>query len=77
MTASERSRRKVKRSEKIGGLRKHVGSLGFAGLAKLSRQRAISHGAAIDPPCVAAQRLLPSADFSDGADRAAPPLFAV
>jgi hypothetical protein len=34
MTASETGGWKVKRSEKIGGLRKDAGPLSFAGLAK-------------------------------------------
>jgi hypothetical protein len=42
MTASENRLREVKGSEKLGGLRKNVGRLGFAGLAKLSRQIASS-----------------------------------
>jgi hypothetical protein len=36
MTASESRLRKVKRSGKFGGLRKHVGPGGFDGLARLS-----------------------------------------
>jgi hypothetical protein len=38
MTASESRLRKVKRSEKMGGLRKIVGPLGFAGVAKRFRK---------------------------------------
>jgi hypothetical protein len=41
MTASESRLRKVKGSEKLGGLRKNAGRLGFTGLARISWQNAV------------------------------------